>query len=213
MRSFALYSIVTLSLSAFSALGQASIIFSENFDSVPDGTTKTGTIGNFTVTGGNVDVVGTFPTNKFNTLCVSSESGNCVDLNGNTPGTLTSSAISLVAGLYTLQFDLNGSQRGYSTSTTVSFASFTHTYVLTSSSTNVFSIPITVVTPGTSQIVFKSNLLGSASAGALLDDVQVSGTPRGGGGGTVPEPATALLTLGGFALAEVTRRRFSHKLR
>jgi hypothetical protein len=209
VKSSTLLAFVGVSLSAFSGVGHASIIFSDNFDTVRTGTNKTGAVGDFTVTGGNVDVVGTFPTSLASNLCVSPESGNCIDLNGNTAGTLTSSAISLAVGTYTLQFDLNGTLRGNSSSTTVTFGGFTQTYLLTTSSKNTFSIPIIVGTAGSSQIVFKSNLRGAS--GALLDNVEVTGPPAGGGGGggTVPEPATALLMLGGSALTVAMRRRFS----
>ncbi len=213
MKSSTLLAFLGLSVSAFSGVGQASIIFSENFNTVATGLNKTGTVGGFTVTSGNVDVVGTFSTSIASNLCVSPELINCVDLNGNTPGTLTSSSISLGVGTYTLSFDLNGTLRGNSSSTTVSLGSFTQTYVLTTSQKNVYSIPITVATAGTSHIVFKSNLPGSS--GALLDNVELTGPPAGGGGGgggTVPEPASGLLMLGGVALAVVSRRRFASKL-
>jgi hypothetical protein len=207
VRSLALFSIVTLGLSAFSAVGQASIIFSENFNSVPDGLNKTGTIGNFTVTTGNVDVLGTNPTNEFSTLCVSPETGNCIDLDGSKTGAISSTSISVTPGSYILAFDLNGSQRGSSTSTTVTFAGFTHTYVLASASTNAFSIPLTITTAGTSKIVFTSNT--SGSRGSLIDNVSLSNVTRTAG---VPEPATGLLMLGGLALAVITRRRRSPKI-
>ncbi len=212
MKSSTLLAFLGLSVSAFSGVGQASIIFSDNFDTVATGVNKTGAVGDFTVTHGNVDVVGTFPTSIASNLCVSPESVNCVDLNGNTPGTLTSSAISLAVGTYTLSFDLNGTLRGNSSSTTVSFGSFTQTYVLTTSQKNVYSIPIAIATAGTSHIVFQSNLPGAS--GALLDNVELTGPPAGGGGGggTVPEPASGLLMLGGVALAVVSRRRFASKL-
>ena len=208
MKSLALFSVLTLSLSAFSTVGQASIIFSENFNSVPDGLNKTGTIGNFSVTSGNIDVVGTNPTNVFGSLCVGTETINCVDLDGNIAGSLTSTAISLVPGSYILAFDLNGAHRfNIQTTTSVSFAGVSQSIVLSSLSTNTFSIPITVTTAGTSKIVFTSHT--SGAFGALLDNVSVDQVRTIG---PVPEPATGLLALGGLALAAITRRRRSAKI-
>ena len=199
MKRVAVFSVLALSLTMLSGIGQASIIFSENFDTVPVVLNTTGTIGNFTVTSGNVDIVGTNPTNNFGSLCVAPESVNCVDLDGSTEGQITSTVITLPIGSYTLAFDLNGSQRGNSTSTTVTFATFSNTYTLAAGDVNAFSIPITITTAGTSQIVFTSNTPGDL--GSLIDNVTVTSNVQG----TVPEPASVLLMMGALSLLLIVR--------
>jgi hypothetical protein len=194
MKRVVVFSALALSLTVLSGTSQASIIFSENFDTVPVVLNTTGTIGNFTVTSGNVDIVGTNPTNNFGSLCVAPESVNCVDLDGNTEGQITSAVITLPIGSYALAFDLNGSQRGNTTSTTVTFATFSHTYTLLSGDTNSFSVPITITTAGTSQIVFTSNTPGGL--GSLIDNVSVT---------SVPEPASILLMMGALSLLLIVR--------
>ena len=210
MKSRPTFWIATLSLSAFAGIGHASLIFLENFNTVTDGLAKTGAVGNFTVTMGNVDVVGTHNSNLYSYLCVSPESVNCVDLDGNTKGQISTSSISLSPGTYTLTFDLNGSRRGNSTSTTVSFASFSHTYVLGSGDLNTFTIQISVTTAGSSTLVFTSNTAGAA--GALLDDVSINFTPNSPPP-TVPEPTTGLAMISSLGLVVTARRRIFGKAR
>ncbi len=197
MKRVVVLSALAFSLTVLTGVSQASIIFSETFDTVPTSLNTTGTIGNFTVTSGNVDIVGTFPTYNYGSLCVAPESVNCVDLDGNTNATITSSSISLAAGSYILSFDLNGSQRGPSSSTTVTLASFSQTYNLASSSTGAYSVPINVSTPGSYTIVFASNDPGGSDMGALLDNVVLS---------SVPEPASVLLMIGALSLLLVVRQ-------
>lgn len=75
-------------------------------------------IGAFTVTSGAVDVVGG---TVFGYLCVAPETGNGVDLDGSTgaAGQISTANLSLAPGVYNLRFNLIGSQRGSTTSTTV----------------------------------------------------------------------------------------------
>ncbi len=195
-------SLVTTIFICMSGVACASTVFSENFDTVNTGLVVTGTIGQFHVTSGNVDIVGTFPTNNFGELCVSPETTNCVDLDGETNASITSTPILLMPGFYTFSFALNGSQRGAATSTTVNFAGFSNTYNLTSSSTNTFTVPITVSTAGSSNVVFTSNTPGPY--GALLDNVLVTfDSPLGG----VPEPASYGLVVGALAVIFLVRTK------
>src|SRR5438270_6277248 len=96
---------------------QAAVIVSENFNGITPGTFSSGAIGQFNVTAGSVDVVGGA---FFGLLCVGSETVNCVDLSGNNAGTIATALLTLPTGAYTLTFGLNGSQRGVTTSATVS---------------------------------------------------------------------------------------------
>jgi hypothetical protein len=92
------------------------------------------TAGVLSATSGNVDVVGSINGNLFASLCAAPESGNCLDLDGSTQGAVQlTSGITLQPGInYFLSFDLVGSGRGVSTSTTVTFGSYSQTFVLPS---------------------------------------------------------------------------------
>ncbi len=195
-------------LFAAAGIGQASTIFSDNFDSNPGqntvtvgNQTNTNATGTFTVTSGTVDVVG--PT-FFPGLCATGpEAGSCIDLDGVSAGTITSTVINLTPGNYTLAFDIDGSQRGNSTSATVTFGSFfTHTYLLASADTNAVSTSFNVLSSGTAQIVFASNDFRGSADGALVDNVTVTQNA-----GVVPEPASAFLALGALAFAFKLRKR------
>jgi hypothetical protein len=100
----------------------AATILSENFNELTDQLSAT-SVGAFQAMGGtNVDIVG--PGNGFAGLCASPESGSCVDMDGSggaSQGILqTVSAILLLPAIdYFLSFDLIGSQRGTTASTTV----------------------------------------------------------------------------------------------
>jgi hypothetical protein len=178
---------------------------SENFNALPTMLNATN-IGAFTVTGGSVDVVGGA---LFGFLCVAPTSGNCVDLDGSTgaAGQISSANLTLTPGVYNLSFDLIGSQRGNTTSTTVTLGSFfNQTFTLSSGDVTdgivntTFSVGTTTIVP----LVFTSNTPGNI--GAILDNVSL--TPEAV---ATPEPATlSLLGLGLFGLI-VGRRRTTAK--
>jgi hypothetical protein len=188
------------------------ILLSENFNELTPmlGATSVGAFQ--TIDGTNVDIVGG---SLFGSLCVSPESGNCVDMDGtggNPVGVLqlqTVNAITLEPGVaYDLSFDLIGSQRGNTTSTTVTFGYWNQTFVLSSTddSSGIANAIITVSSPTSALLTFTSNNPGGEGypfdqEGALLDNVTVTATPT-------PEPASLLLIGTGLAgLAARLRRR------
>ncbi len=195
---------------ALAALPAASLagttLLNENFNELTPMLTAT-SVGEFSTIGGtNVDIVGGA---LFGSLCVAPESGNCIDLdgsNGNPQGILRSnSAFSLVPGVnYYLSFDLIGSQRGLTTSATVTFGSYDKVFTLVSGDVTsgvVSDQLITVSAPTTAYLTFASNTPGNV--GTLLDNVVLSSAPST----SVPEPATLGLLGLGFAGLGFRRRR------
>jgi hypothetical protein len=185
---------VCLVLGVFAASAQAATVLSENFNELTPGPSAT-SVGAFsTISGTNVDIVGSVNGSYFPTLCVAPESGNCIDLDGsggNPQGILQSNA-TFPAGTYYLSFNLIGSQRGNTTSTTVTFGPYSQTFVLASadvSSGIVSNVPVTLTTPA--QLTFTSNTPGDL--GAVLDNVVISNSPPA----TTPAPPTLWLVMGG----------------
>lgn len=170
----------------------------ENFDSLTAALNATN-LGAFTVTSGSVDVVGG---GLFGYLCVTPESGNCVDLNGSTgtAGQISSADLVLTPGTYSLTFDLIGTQRGSTASATVTLGSlYGQTFLLTSGdvTSGIVNITIDVGTTTVAPLVFTSNV--NSNAGLLLDNVSLVPV-------STPEPAT--LSLLGIGLAGLV---FGHR--
>lgn len=192
----------------------ASTIFFEDFTTATVGLDVT-TAGAFsTINGTNVDVLGGA---NFGGLCSGPESGNCVDMGGsggNPLGQLElTTPLNLVAGVYDLSFDLIGSQRDQTSSTTVKFGSYSQTFILTSgdlSSGVAVNLPVTIA-GGLTQLEFINNGDGgSGNIGAVLDNVSItnSGTPSNPS--PVPEPGTVgLLATGLLGIVDAVRRRLA----
>jgi hypothetical protein len=203
---------ITLSLAAtvvmFTATSlHAGTILNENFNELtPQGAVTS--VGAFSAIGNtNVDIVGQ---SFFANLIVAPESGNAIDMDGsggNSQGILQSnSAVSLVPGVdYLLSFDLIGSQRGNTTTTTVTFGSFDEMFTLASGDDTdgiVVDALVTVNSPESAFLTFTSDTPGNV--GALLDNVSITTASP------VPEP-TSLLMLGAglVALAGFSRLKFA----
>jgi hypothetical protein len=191
-------------------LATASTVFSENFDELTPGPNQT-SAGSFSVTMGNIDIVGGDNGSFFPALCVSPASGNCLDMDGNTPGALESGPLALVAGTtYTLSFDLLGSQRGNSAATEVTLGTsgcsgagclydMVFTLPATDDTDGVVSVAITPTSNITAFLTFTSDTPGQS--GDILDNVSIS---------SVPEPATFGLlafALAGFCVVGYRKRK------
>jgi len=188
----------------------AATVLSENFNELTPMLSAT-SVGAFNaIDGTNVDIVGGA---LFGSLCVSPEANTCVDMdgsNGNPQGILqTASAIILNPGTnYFLSFDLIGSERGNTASTTVTLGTsgctgagclYNQTFTLGSSDTTsgiVTNAPITVTSPTTVYLTFTSNTPGDE--GDVLDNVLITSSAVVG---IVPEPSSMVLM--GFALLGV----------
>ncbi len=183
----------------------ATPVFLENFNSATVGLDVTQADQFQTTNGTDVDVVGG---SNFGYLCAGPESGNCVDLGG-TGGDATGdlvTTLNLAAGTYDLSFDLIGSQRGDTTSTTVNFGDYSQTFILASGDVTSGVInELVTVTGGPIQLEFLNNgNSDNANIGALLDNVSISTTSP------VPEPGTVgLMATGLLGLAGAVRRRFN----
>ncbi|GGA59807.1 hypothetical protein GCM10011507_09150 [Edaphobacter acidisoli] len=185
----------------------ADTVFSENFNEVTPGL-GVATAGAFqAIDGTNVDVVGGA---LFGNLCSGPESGNCVDMGGtggkNPSGNIDlMTALNLAPGTYYLSFDLIGSQRDTTTTTTVNFGPYSQTFTLGPEdfTSGIVTDQAVVWGGGNIQLQFTDNSPAN-NIGALLDNITVTTTPA-----PVPEPESlVLLATGLLGGAGLLRRKF-----
>ena len=195
--------LVVISLLSVSTSLYGSSILSENFDHLTDSLAVTSAGAFSEINGTNVDIVGP---SLFASLCAPPESGSCIDMagtNGNSQGQLRSNML-FPAGKYLLSFNLIGSQRGITASTTVTFGNYQQMFTLASvDDTHGIVVNQLVTLSSPSFLLFVSDTPGNI--GNLLDNVVVS-TPTS----TVPEPGSLLL-LGTGCLAVVAKLRHRAK--
>ncbi len=189
-------------MTVFACSSFGSTILNETFDELTAGPSATSAGAFSTINGTNVDIVGP---GYFPSLCVAPESGNCIDMDGtygNPQGQLQSNT-EFAAGSYLLSFDLIGSQRGNTASTTVTFGNYDQEFTLGSTVDTggiVLNHLVTLTSPG--YLLFASDTPGDI--GDLLDNVVVSTAPTTTS--NVPEPSTLLL-MGSALLAMMVMAR------
>lgn len=199
----------------FAAPAAAVTIFAETFDAEP-GTGDGGSGGsginytgfaNWTVSGGSVDLIAHDDFAGAGEIECFGSTGKCVDLDGTSNGgILTSVSLLLAPGTYDFSYQLAGVASTFTQSasnpTNTVEASITGGLFFESVTRDkgdpfeAFGGQFTVGSSTSVQIVFED--LGADSFGAMLDEVRLE---------QVPEPATALLLMGGLAGLAVARRR------
>ncbi|MCC6706981.1 MAG: PEP-CTERM sorting domain-containing protein [Gammaproteobacteria bacterium] len=190
----------TFALSLLSATAaQAVPLFNDTFDSEALGLNQA--LDNWTVSDGTIDVIGPgfFDLHPGN--------GNYLDLDGSTSnaGKITTNTVfNLLAGTYTLSFELGGSKRGDGNTVTVALGSiFSEVFALPSNAPlQSISRTITLASAaGSGALSFDH--AGGDNLGLILDDVSLDFSRVQT---SVPEPSSlALLALGG--VAGLARRR------
>ena len=197
MNTLRLTAIAAFFCLSFASNAGAAIIFQDDFeaDTVLNHAFNGGSLTNWNITDGSVDVVD-YPTSH---LC----STKCIDLDGSTgnAGRIeTISSFNLAIGGYELSFDLSGNLRGGSgdtvhvtvgsllaeTITSAPFDPMTH-----------YAFGFTALAPTTVTIVFDED--GGDNEGQLLDNVVLQSA--------VPEPMTLALFGSGLIGLGLRRRR------
>lgn len=189
-----------LGLALLAAPAQATVIFSDNFDSENGGVGVLNYVGfaNWTVAGGTVDLVN----NGF--FFGGLGSGQYVDLDGSSTdsGVMTHSLGILGAGNYLFSYDLAGSQRGSTDSVDVKvnnlISSVTHS-LASSAGFATFSQSLTLVAPTAVTLSFEGH--GGDNVGLLLDNVKLERVDA------VPETSSTFGLLAGIVCLGAWLRR------
>ena len=153
------------------------VLLQEDFDELTPQFSQVSAGAFHAINGTNVDL---YSPAGYGEPCDGPESGHCIDMNGtanngsngNPVGQLQSSML-FPPGEYLLSFDLVGSQRTVTASTTVTMGDYTHTFTLAPedlTSGTVMNLPVTVTTP--SYLTFSGDP-NNGSIGNFLDNVVV----------------------------------------
>jgi len=198
------FGLAVITLCSLSCSLSGGVLLNENFNELTPQLAATSAGAFSMINGTNVDIVGA----SFG-LCAAPENDICIDMNGTNgdPAGQLESNMEFAAGTYLLSFDLIGSQRGSTDSTTVTFGNYDQEFTLASGDDSggiVVNQLVTLNSPGF--LLFTSDQGGNI--GNLLDNVVVS-TPNS----AVPEPSSALplglATLAGiFVLVRKSRTHF-----
>ncbi len=209
------YLLIAAAAAALVAPAQATTVFSENFNAVAVGNYGTGqTVGKFTVQNADVDVFGR-PENYYSCPAPLNGDNHCLDLNGNTNGTITSDPLAMDPGkVYTVSFKMGGNGEPYAPSGTspyqfeVSFGGVTKTFAIAPLAPFAdVSFDVTPLSPLPTSLVFRSVSVNQPTYwGAILDDITIT-TPDAVPS-AVPEPASWAMMIVGFGMVGgVVRRR------
>lgn len=197
---------LAVAVAAFASAPAAAATFFENFDKYPANVPWSGS-GVWT-TGNSVDLVAS---GTYNLTCVGG-AGNCVDLSGDRPGTLSTS-IFLAPGSYQLAFLATGNQLdsfyGPYPQSSINYSIGLlsgSTGLLTNTSTAFQSYGglFTITTGGSYLLTFSQAPGGDPYRGSIIDNVSIS---------AVPEPATWGMMLLGFGLMGFGLRRRRSEVR
>ena len=185
-------------LATVSAAAQASIVFSDNFNS-NGALGLNSTPAGWTVTNGTVDVVGGSGTGAaWVGLC--GGGSVCIDLDGSTnnAGDLSRSFSGIAGNNYVATFALAGNQRNApADSLVVSFGTASQTFNLASNAAwNTYSLSFIASSNASYSLSF--NHAGGDNMGIVLDNVSVT---------AVPEPETYAMLLAGLGLLGAVKRR------
>lgn len=183
------------------APASATVVFSDNFDSYPASQVPWAGNGVWT-TGNGVDLV---KSGDYGLMCAFG-TGNCVDLSGSAPGSISHSLF-LTPGRYNLSFDFTGNQLDAAggprpqVGFTAAIDSFSHNTGPLSNSSSTFSSyasDFVISSAGNYLLSFTQDVGGDPYRGSIVDNVSVS---------AVPEPAAWALMILGFGVVGGTLRR------
>lgn len=189
-------------LTQFATPASAAILFNETFGgSASDQYNATGAVGsNFTVTGGNIDLIGEGGGYDFYT-----GNGKYIDLNGNTGGTITSSIFSFAPG-ETGTVTFNYGTNGPGTSAEVFFGGVSLGTVSAPTGGSFATKTFNILNPTSGALSFVGNA-NTGAGGIVLDNIQFSSNDTT----SVPEPSDFVGTAFAFGSVVLLKRKMTKK--
>lgn len=185
----------------------AATLINENFGSNnPDRfNVSTGNIAPaFTVTAGNVDLIG-----NGGTFDLYPGNGNYIDLNGNTTGEISSTSSFNFSGTDTTVLSFDYGSNGTGTSADIFLGATRLLSVLGNASPTLTHINFSIVGPVSGNLIFSSTNAGPG--GIVLDNVVLNSTPATGST-PVPEPSEIVGTLiGGITILRMGYKAAARK--